>query len=143
MAVGASVAGVLAVDEGGDVLAVAAAVRDDDFDVGALEMDEGVEGRFRHVLRDEVQQAVLALVGDSVQHEREPLLEVGVVLDHRLHDVHVEGVPFEHLVVGEEADEGAVLFGGLAEAAVQQDAAAVVGEGGLAVAEGLHPEVGG
>ena len=55
----------------------------------------------------------------------------------------MEGVAFEHLVVGDEADEGAVLLGGLAQAAVQQDAAGVVGERGLAVAEGFHPEVGG
>ena len=139
----AAVPGVLAVDERGNVLAVAAAVGKDDLDIRSLDMDEGIQRFFRHVLRDEVQQAVLAHVGHPVQVEGEALLEVGVVLDHRLHDVHVEGVPLEHLVVGGEADEGAVLLPGLAEAAVQQDAAGVVREGTLAVAEGFHPEIGG
>ena len=140
---GAAVAGVLAVHEGGDVLAVAVPVGEDDLDVRALDVDERVERLLGHVLGDEVQEAVLALVRHAVQDEGESFLEVGVVLHHRLHDVHVEGVAFEHLLVGDEPDEGAVLLGGLAQAAVQQDAAGIVGERGLAVAEGFHPEVGG
>ena len=137
---GAAVAGVLAVDERGDVLAVAAAVGKDDLDVRTFDVDERVERLFGHVLGDEVQEAVFALIGNPVQDEGETFLEVGIVLHHRFHDVHVEGIAFEHLVVGGEADEGAVLLGRVALAAVQQDAAAEVGEGGLAVAVGFHQE---
>ena len=116
---------------------------EDDLDVRTFDVDERVKGLFGHVLGDEVQEAVFALIGNPVQDEGETFLEVGIVLHHRFHDVHVEGVAFEHLVVGGEADEGAVLFGRVALAAVQQDAAAEVGEGGLAVAVGFHQEVGG
>ena len=84
---------------------------EDDLDVRAFDVDERVERLLGHVLGDEVQQAVLAFVRYAVQDEGESFLEVGIVLHHRLHDVHVEGVTFEHLLVGDEPDEGAVLFG--------------------------------
>ena len=140
--VGPAVAGVLAVDEGGDVLAVAVAVGQDDLDVLALDVDERVERRLGHVLGDEVQEAVLALVRNAVQDEGQALLQVGVVLDHGLDELHVEGIALEHLFVGGEADQRAVLLRGRAHAAVLQDAAGETRPGGLAAPVGGDIEVG-
>ena len=74
--VGAAVAGVLAVDEGGDVFPVAVAVGEHDLDVFPFQVDEGIQGRLAHILVHQVQQAVFALVGYSVEVERETFLEV-------------------------------------------------------------------
>ena len=107
---GAAVAGVLAVDERGDVLAIGIAVAEDYLDVVAFEVDGRIERLFAEVVVDEVQKAVLRAEGNSVEHERKAFLEVGVVLDHRLHIVHVEGEVSEHLLVWQERNQGAVLL---------------------------------
>ena len=136
----AAVAGVLAVDEGGDVLAVGVAVAQHDLDVLALEVDGRVEGLVAEVLVDEVQQAVLGLVGGAVEVEGQPLLEVGVVLDHRLHEVHVVGVLAEHHGVRGEGDEGPVLLVRLFLAAFLELAALEPRPGAFSVAVGADVE---
>ena len=73
---GAPVAGVLSVHKGGDVLSVAVAVGKDNLNVFVLQVDEGIERGFAHVLRNQVQQAVFALVGLSVKDQGKTLLEV-------------------------------------------------------------------
>ena len=137
---GAAVAGVLAVDEGGDVLSIALAVGQDDLDVVALEVDQRVERGLRHVLGDEVEKAVFRFICYSVEDEGQPLLQVGVVFHHRLHEVHVVGVVAENEVIGDETDECAVLFGRLAVALVLEVAADEGCVVGFAVAVGLHEE---
>ena len=139
--VGSAVAGVLAVDKGGDVLSVAVAVGEDNLDILRFQVDERIERRFAHVFRHQVQQAVFALVGNSVQVQGEALLEVGVVLDHGLHNFHVEGVVVEHLIIRSEADEGAVLFGGGYDSVFQEVSPGEMGIGTLAVAVGGDVEV--
>ena len=138
----AAVAGVLAVDKGGDVLAVGVAVAQDDLDVLALEVDGRVERLVaEEVLVDEVQQAVFRLVRGPVEREGEAFLEVGVVLDHRLHVVHVVGVFAEHHGVGGEGHERAVLLaGGGLLAAVLELAALETRPGALTVAVGADVE---
>ena len=64
---GAAVPRILSVHEGGDVLPVAVAVGEDYLDVFPFQVNQRIEGRFAHVLRHQVQQAVFALVGRSVQ----------------------------------------------------------------------------
>ena len=104
-------------------------------------MDQGIQGRFAHVLRHQIQQAVFALVGLAVEHEREALLEVGVVLHHALHKLHVEGIVSEHLRVRGEADISAVFFGRWFNGGIQEDPPAEMGVGALAVAVGSYIEV--
>ncbi len=136
----AAVPGVLAVDERGDVLTVAVAVGEYNLDVLSLQVDEGIERGFAHVLRHEVQQAVFALVGYSVEVEGEALLEVGVVFDHGLHKFHVEGETVEHLFVGDEADERSVLLVGGDDGRFQEVAPRKACVGALAVAVGGYVE---
>ncbi len=138
---GAAVACVLAVDEGGDVFAVAVAVGEDDLDVFAFQVDEGIKGRLAQILGHEVQEAVLTLVGNAVQVQGKALFEVGVVLDHALHEFHVEGIVVEHLFVRREADEGAALFGRGLDGALQEVAPGEMRPGALALAVGGDVEV--
>ena len=58
------------------------------------------------------QEAVLGVVCGAVEAEGQTGVEVGVVAHHGLDELHVVGVVVEDLVVGYEADEGAVLLGG-------------------------------
>ena len=57
--VGASVSGVLAVDERGDILTVGVAVCEHDFDVFILEVDRLIQRSLGHVLLDEIEQSVV------------------------------------------------------------------------------------
>ena len=52
------------------------------------------------------------MVCGAVEAEGQTGVEVGVVAHHGLDELHVVGVVVEDLVVGDEADEGAVLLGG-------------------------------
>ena len=139
---GASVTGVLAVDEGGDVLAVRVAVAHHYLYVVAGEVDGRVERLFAEVLVDQVQKPVLRLVGRAVQDEGEALVEIGVVLDHSHDIVLVEGVLSEHQRIRGEAYQGAVLFLGGPLRALDELAACEAGAGALAVAVRADIEVG-
>ena len=91
---------------------LAVPVGDDALDVLALEMDGRVERLGDHGLVDQVQKTVLGVVCGAVEAEGQTGVEVGVVAHHGLDELHVVGVVVEDLVVGDEADEGAVLLGG-------------------------------
>ena len=133
---------VLAVDEGRDVLPVGVAVRHHDLDVLSLQVYRLVERGLGHVFLDQVQESVLGLVHRAVEVEGQPFLEIGIVLNHRLHEVHVELVGAEHLAVGSENDQGAVLLGdGFLDAASGKLPAFVAGPGTPAVAERLYVEL--
>ena len=139
--VGTSVPRILSVDERRYVLSVGIAVGNHDFDVLVLKVDRLIQRSFRHILADEVEETVLRLVCSSVEYQRKSLLEVGIVLDHRFHDVHVELVCSEHLGVRSEYHEGTVLFRNLLLlAAVLQFTSLVGGPGTLTVPERLHVE---
>ena len=108
-----ALSGILAVDERGDVLAVALSVRDDALDVLALEVNGRVEWFGRHGLVDQVEQAVCRVVDSAVEPEGESGVEVGVVAHHGLDKLHVVGVVVEDLVIGDETYERTVLLGAL------------------------------
>lgn len=147
--VGAALGGVLAVDEGVDFFAVAAAVGEGAFDVVAFEVDDGVEGFFGEFGGDEVWEAVFAAEFFAVEDEGEAWVEPGVVAQHFAHEVEAVLVVWaEAGVVGVVDDAGAVGFVGVLwgfhvafdESACEFDGAHfAVAEGGDAeeVAEGV------
>ena len=138
---GSSVTGVLSVYERRDVLAVGVAVCQDDLDVLAHKMDRSIARGLGKIVVHKVQKAVLGLVGDSVQDYRQTFLQVGVVLDHRLHIVHMELKASEHCTVRGEHDKCTVLFTDLLlPAAVHQLSALVPRPGTLSSSERLHVE---
>ena len=137
--VGAAVAGVLAVDEGGNVLSVAAAMGKDHLDVFAFQVDEGIERRLGHVLVHEVQEAVFRFIGNPVQYQGQSFLEVGVILDQGLYILHLEMVVPEHQRIGRKDHQRAIFFVGGTLSGIDELAALVFGPGGLPVAERLDP----
>ena len=138
---GSSVTGVLAVYERRDVLAVGVAVGQDDLDVLAHKMDRSIARGLGKIVVHKVQKAVLRLVGDSVEDNGEPFLQVRVVLDHRLHIVHMELEASEHCTVRGEHDKCTVLFTDLLlPAAVHKLSTLVAGPGTLSSSERLHVE---
>ena len=138
---GSSVTGVLAVYERRDVLAVGVAVGQDDLDVLAHKMDRSIARGLGKIVVHKVQKAVLGLVGDSVQDYRQTFLQVGVVLDHGLHVVHVELEVPEHRAVRCEDHEGSVLLADfLFSVAVHKLSTLVAGPGTLSSSERLHVE---
>ena len=140
--VGATVTGVLSVDERGDVLAVGVAVRQHDLHVLSHQMDRLVERCLGDGVFDQVEKTVLGLVGDTVQDKCQPFLKVGVILDHGLHVVHVELEVPEHRAVRCEDHEGSVLLADfLFPVAAHQLSALVPRPGAFAVPEGLDVEL--
>ena len=107
---GASVAGVLAVDKRADVFAVGVAVGENYLNVIAFQMDRRVERSLADVFVHEVQQTVFGLVWGAVENKCKTLLEVRIVLDHSLDKVEIEAVLAEHHLVREEFYECAVLL---------------------------------
>ena len=100
---------VLAVDERIAALAVTRAVGDHHLDVVARKVDRRVERLLRHVLVQQVQQAVLRRIAPTVQPDRQSPVQVGVVPDQLLDVFQVIGVGPEDLLVDPEADLRAVL----------------------------------
>ena len=107
---GTSVTGVLTVHEGRNVLAVGVAVAEHDFDVLTFEVNGWIEGFLAQVFVHQVKKAVFRFVGNAVEDQREAFLEVGVVLDHSLDIVEIEGEVVEHHRVRGEPDQRAVLL---------------------------------
>ena len=102
--------GVLAVDEGVDVLAIAAAVGEGHLDVLRLQVDRGIEGLFVDGLVEQVEQAVLRFVLLAVEGEFQADVEVRIVAQHRVDVLGVVFIRLEEGVVGDERDERAVFL---------------------------------
>ena len=101
-------------------------------------MDRLIERLLGEIVLDKVEQSVLGFVGGPVEDDGEPLLEIGVVLDHRLDIVHVEVEVAEHLAVRSEDHQRSVLLADLLlSAAVLQFASFVSCPGTLSVSEGF------
>ena len=80
--VGASLGGVLPVDEGVVLLPVLAAMSEGHFNVMPFQVDDGVQGVFAHRFRKQVQQPVFGDVAAAVEMQGQPFVEVGVVSAH-------------------------------------------------------------
>ena len=108
--VGTALCGVLTVDEAVVFLAILVGMGEGDLDVLAHDVDDGVEFRRRHVVLQQVFQAVAALDAPPVVHDGESGVEVGIVAEHGLYELFVELVVFEQRVVGAEEDVSSVFI---------------------------------
>ena len=117
---GATVAGVLPVDERADVLPVGVAVAHHYLYILPFKMYGRVEGLLAEVLPHKVEKTVLALEHSAVEVKAQTLLEVRVVLDHSGDILRVEGVLSEHQAVRGELHQCSVLLAAALLAAVHQ-----------------------
>ena len=79
-------------------------------DVVAREVDRRIERLLGQILAQQVQQAVLRDIVPPVETERQPEVQVGVVLHHLLDVFEVVGVLPENLLVHTERNQRAVLL---------------------------------
>ena len=109
----ASLCGVLSVDEGVVFLAVLVGVCEGNLNVLALQVDYRIERVVGQAVFQEVFKSVSRENAPTVVHDGQAGVQVGVVAQHRLHDVVVEAVVLKHRVVGLEIDVCARLVVGL------------------------------
>ena len=141
--VGAALGGVLAVHETEVVFAFHVRVGDGEFEVLALAVDDLVADRIVGTAVEQVQEPVGAIVILAVHHQREPVVQVGVVPDLLFHVGGEEAEVLEQLVIGFKIDFGAVFLvcrGNLE--ILDQNALAEFGALDLAVAETLYDKLG-
>ena len=142
--VGAALGGVLAVHEAEVVFAFHVRVGDGEFEVLALAVDDLVADRIVGAAVEQVQEPVGAVVILAVHHQRETVVQIGVVPDLLFHVGGEEPEVLEQLVIGLEIDFGTVFLvcrGNLE--ILDQDALAEFGALDLAVAETLYDKLGG
>ncbi len=111
--VGASLGGVLSVDEGIVFLAILVGVCKHHFNVVALQMYDRVERLRCHVLLEQVEKSVAREVSFPVEENLKACVEVGVVVDHCLNKVQTELVVTEKSVVGKELHHSPVRLSGV------------------------------
>src|SRR5262249_12986438 len=133
--------GVLAVDEREILLAVVPAVRERDFDVVTLEMDDRIEGLAAQILLQKILQSVLGLERLAIERERESAVQERVVPQHVLDELGAEPeVLTEELIVGSELHQRAVALVALRDLVVlAQLALFELHQLALAVAKRLRP----
>ena len=102
---------VLAVHEAVVVFAVLVAVGKGDFDIICLKVSHRVTDRIVHVVLQQVQKAVRAVVGLAVHHQRKAVVQIGVVPDLFFHVARQEAEILENAGIRFEIDFGTVLFG--------------------------------
>ena len=105
--------GVLAVHKAVVVFAVLVAVRKGDFDIVCLKVGHRVADRIVHVVLQQVQKAVRAVVGLAVHHQRKAVVQVGVVPYLFFHVARQEAEILENAGIRFKVDFGTVLFGGV------------------------------
>jgi len=89
---GSPLRGVLPVDEAVVVFSVLFAMGEGDLDVVTDEMHDGIHRLLGQVLLQEITQPVLGANLLAVEGERQPLVQVGVISQHSLHDLRVIGI---------------------------------------------------
>ena len=67
-------------------------------------MHNGIETVVGHIVVEKVLQSVAALYPAPVVHDGQAGIEIGVVAQHGLHNLVVEGIVLEKGVVGLEVD---------------------------------------
>ena len=97
--VGTALCGVLTIDEGMVFLTILVGMGEGYLDVLTLHVYDGIEAIGCHVVGEQILQTVTTGYAPAVVHDDEPLVEVGVVAQHRLHDVVVELIVTEEFVV--------------------------------------------
>ena len=137
--VSAALRGMLTVDERVVLLAVLVGVRESNLYVLTFQVDDGIDALGGHLVVEQILQSVAAEDAPTVVHDGQTGVQIGVVAEHRLHDVVVETVVLEQRGVGfkEDVRSRLVLRGhravGLQHAALERHAAHLA----LAVAASL------
>ena len=137
--------GVLAVDEGVVLVAVLVGVGQRNLDIFAFEVDDRVERRDRHILRQEVQETILRGIFLAVINECQAGIEVRVVTQQFLDIVVAKMVVLEEpfAAIGHELDDCTAAFGtgiGLNTGIGSQFALRKLCATCATIAEGLHGE---
>ena len=87
--------GMLAVDEGVILIAVLVGMGEGNLDIFALDMDDRIKGRDRHILRQQIQQTVLGDEFLAVIDKRQAGIEVRIVAQQLLNIVIAEMIVLE------------------------------------------------
>ena len=106
---GAALRGVLSVDEGMIFLAVLVGMREGNLDVLALHVYDGIERFGGHRVCEQVGKSVARHDAPTVIHYGQTGVEIGVVAEHRLHEIVMERVADEECRVRLEEDVRSVL----------------------------------
>ena len=94
--------GVLSIDETVEVFPYLRGMGKHDLDIVFLEVNEGIERFFGHVLLEEIGQASLREVAPAIIGKGKACIEEGVVLHHGLDELVLVLVASEELAVGTE-----------------------------------------
>ena len=112
--------GMLTVDKRVILLAILVGMGEGNLDVLALEVDDRIETVTRHRVVEKIFESVAAQDAPSVIHDGKPRVEIGIVAEHGLDDVVVEGVVEKQRVIWLEVDICAVfVVGGLGGVGLQ------------------------
>ena len=106
-----ALSGVLSVDKRVILFAILIGMSEGYLYVFSLHVNDRIKGVDGHSVGEEVGKSVARKDAMAVVHDGKPRIEIGVVAEHCLHDVVVEGVAREQCRVGLEEDEGSVLVG--------------------------------
>ena len=107
---GAAQCCVLSVDEAVVFLAVLFGVGEGDFNILAAQVDDGVEGLVVHAVVEQIGESFSGDDAASAQHDGQAGVQVGVVAQHRFHELVTEFVVLKERVVGLEENVSAVFF---------------------------------
>lgn len=100
----------LTVDKAVILLAILVRMGEGYLYVLAFEVDNGIERVCRHRVDEQILQTIAALDATAIVHDRETAVEVGIVAEHRLHILIVEGIVLEQGVVGLKEDVSTILI---------------------------------
>ena len=89
----------LTVDERMVFLTILIGMGESNFYVFPFQVNDRVEAISCHVVCQQVLQSVAAEDAATVIHDGQPLIQVGVVAQHRFHDICMEGIVLEEFVV--------------------------------------------
>ena len=133
----------LSVDERMVFLAILIGMRKGYLNVFALHVDDRVEAVVGHVVGEQVFQTVARKDAAAIEDDGQSGVQIGIVAEHRFHDVVVELVVLEQCfaVVGLEIDVSTILVVGLTCLVVGEHTTFEVEFAHLSVTERLHFEV--
>ena len=140
---GTALRGVLSVDERVVFLAILVGMRKGYLNVFALHVDDRVEAVVGHVVGEQVFQTVARKDAAAIEDDGQSGVQIGIVTEHRFHDVIVELVVLEQCftVVGLEIDVSTILVVGLTRFVVGEHTTFEVEFAHLSVAERLYFEM--
>ena len=137
---GAALRGVLSVYERIVLLAILVGMGKGYLDVLALHVDDGIHGVGGHGIGEQVFQTVARKDASPVVHDGQTRIKIGIVAQHRLHEIIMETVVFEQCVVGFKEDIGAALIGSFLGYVGDEFTALKLCRAHFAVAIGTHLE---